>query len=101
MIVSGQPKLGRPWATQNSEPALVNPRRVGEWRRDWVFDVAVEAWTPLDVKADDEAEETAAVDAVTVIEPGVDHVGCVGDKGLDLVRVECLLRRGCGCLPSL
>jgi hypothetical protein len=45
---------------------------------DWVFDVAVEAWAPLDVKANDEAVETAAVDAVNVVEPEVDHAGVCG-----------------------
>jgi hypothetical protein len=56
---------------------------------DWVFDVAVEAWAPLNVKANDEAVETAAVDAVNVVKPEVNHLGCVGDEGLDLVGVEC------------
>ena len=55
---------------------------------NWVFDVAVETGSPLDVEADDEAVETAAVDAVDVGEPGVDHLGSVGDEGLDVVGVK-------------
>ena len=55
---------------------------------NWVFDVAVETGSPLDVEADDETVETAAVDAVDVGEPGVDHLGSVGDEGLDVVGVK-------------
>ena len=55
---------------------------------NWVFDVVVETGSPLDVEADDEAVETAAVDAVDVGEPGVDHLGSMGDEGLDMVGLE-------------
>ena len=55
---------------------------------NWVFDVAVESWSPLDVEADDEAMETAAVDAVDVGEPGVDHLGSMHDEGLDMVGLK-------------
>ena len=50
---------------------------------NWVFDVAVETGSPLNVEADDEA-----VDAVDVGEPGVDHLGSMGDEGLDMVGLE-------------
>ena len=55
---------------------------------NWVFDVAVETGLPLDVKVDDEAVETTAVDAVDVGEPGVDHLGSIGDEGLDMVGLK-------------
>ena len=55
---------------------------------NWVFDVAVESGSPLNVEADDEAVETAAVDAVDVGEPGVDHLGSMGDEGLDMVGLK-------------
>ena len=55
---------------------------------NWVFDVVVETGSPLDVEADDEAVEMAAVDAVDVGEPGVDHLGSMGDEGLDMVGLE-------------
>ena len=55
---------------------------------NWVFDVLVETGSPLDVEADDEVVETAAVDAVDVGEPGVDHLGSVGDEGLDVVGLK-------------
>ena len=48
----------------------------------------VEIGSPLDVEADDKAVEMAAVDAVDVGEPGVDHLGSVGDEGLDVVGVK-------------
>ena len=55
---------------------------------NWVFDVAVETGSPLDVEVDDEAMETTAVDAVDVGEPRVDHLGSIGDEGLDMVGLE-------------
>ena len=39
--------------------------------------------SPLDVEADDEA-----VNAVDVEEPEVDHLGSMGDEGLDMVGLE-------------
>lgn len=64
----------------------------------WVFDVAVETGSPLDVEADDEAVETAAVDAVDVGDPGVDHLGSVGDEGLDVVGLESYFEEVMGAL---
>jgi len=52
------------------------------------LDVAVETGLPLVVEANDEAVETTAVDAVDVGEPGVDHLGSVGDECLDVVGLE-------------
>ena len=48
----------------------------------------VEIGSPLDVEADDKAVEMAAVDAVDVGEPGVDHLGSMGDEGMDMVGLE-------------
>ena len=48
----------------------------------------IETGSPLVVEANDEAVETAAVDAVDVGEPGVDHLGSMGDEGLDMVGLE-------------
>ena len=55
---------------------------------NWVFDVAVETGSPFDVEADDEAVETAVVDVVDVRKTGVDHLGSMGDEGLDMVGLE-------------
>ncbi|XP_030970922.1 G-type lectin S-receptor-like serine/threonine-protein kinase At1g11330 [Quercus lobata] len=54
------------------------------------------------LEANDEAVETAAVDAVDVRELGVDYVGSIGDEGFDLVGVECDFEEVMGvCLGSL
>nr|POE68784.1 hypothetical protein CFP56_53926 [Quercus suber] len=54
------------------------------------------------LEANNEAVETAAVDAVDVGELGVDYVGSMGDEGFDLVRVECDFEEVMGvCLGSL
>ena len=54
------------------------------------------------LEANDEAVETAAVDAVDVGELGVDYVGSMGDEGFDLVGVECDFEEVMGvCLGSL
>ena len=56
----------------------------------------------LGLEVDDEAMETAVVDAVDVGELGVDYVGSMGDEGFDLVRVECDFEEVMGvCLGSL
>ena len=54
------------------------------------------------MEANDEAVETATVDAVDVRELGVDYVGSIGDEGFDLVGVECDFEEVMGvCLGSL
>ena len=56
----------------------------------------------LGLEVDDEAMETAVVDAVDVGELGVDYVGSMGDEGFDLVRAECDFEEVMGvCLGSL
>ena len=61
----------------------------------WVFEVAI-VRAPLDVEANDEAVETAAMDAINVVEPGFDQMGSVGDEGLDLIGVECYIEEVVG-----
>ncbi|KAL6997689.1 hypothetical protein U1Q18_007815 [Sarracenia purpurea var. burkii] len=64
----------------------------GAWMKlqggDWIIAAGVVVRAPLDVEADDEAVEAAAVEALDVGDPRVDEGGGVSDEGLDPVVEE-------------
>lgn len=55
---------------------------------DGVLHVAIEAGAPLDIEADDEMVDAAAMDTVDIGDPRVNHGRGVSEEGVDIVGVQ-------------